>query len=300
MGFILKNLALFVGWMLVGGGLLWFGTSEGAKASHRFPKCVCLYFLSIAIFILATILITKALGSKPESLVFGGIMGFLIAQTFLAVSAKMILQGTWSDAIVGVVATILPTLLGFALLTIISFLNTPQVRTSIEMAEGEIRSLSSALEEYIADTGTYPRPHDASGALLESPSQTGSGIYYEGPSYLSWQLTTPIECLSVYPLDPFVEEFAKEDLPPFYGYGVRISAGTGKTLILSSIGPDGQSSAEELERMYLIDLEGDVNRVAGDGAFQSLIYSPTNGSWSGGDIVWIDTGRYHSWIRNHD
>lgn len=83
-------------------------------------------------------------------------------------------------AIIGILAAI----------AVPNFLNA-QMRAKIAKVESDMKSLSSSLEMYLLDNGSYPGDHD-----LDNYMNGENGLF---------KLTTPISYMSSLPSDPFVE-----------------------------------------------------------------------------------------------
>ncbi len=83
-------------------------------------------------------------------------------------------------AIIGILAAI----------AVPNFLNA-QVRAKIARVESDMKSISTALEMYMTDRGSYPGDHD-----LDRYMAGENGLF---------KLTTPISYISALPSDPFVE-----------------------------------------------------------------------------------------------
>lgn len=83
-------------------------------------------------------------------------------------------------AIIGILAAI----------AVPNFLNA-QMRAKIARVESDIKALSTALESYMVDRGSYPGDHD-----LDNYMNRECGLF---------KLTTPISYIATLPSDPFVD-----------------------------------------------------------------------------------------------
>lgn len=165
-------------------------------------------------------------------------------------------------------------------------------------AQDDMRRLSTDLFDFGQLTKAtegewrFPIPvdgegHPIAGSLPESISVTAatstpesSLLYYRGPSFVPDELTTLSPYCTI-PPDPFDEEEERR-----YGYGVGpLNLETGGVFILSCYGPDGVSQAEQLE--YLIV---EKRKPWNDREALNLIYNPTNGSKSSGDLIRVEPG----------
>lgn len=151
-----------------------------------------------------------------------------------------------------------------------------QIRAKVTKAEGEIRSLGTAIEAYQTDWGHYPLDGDDYESF--DPSRWAVRLVLN-------QVTTPVAYMTEVPLDPFHQEFVEfgggEQLlfpgpgPYVYSYntptsfagGQGLGANGGKPIAygLTSLGPSLT-----------------FDSVAAQGA---LRYSATNGTKSLGDII---------------
>jgi len=187
-------------------------------------------------------------------------------------------------AIIGILAAI----------AVPNFLNA-QVRAKVSRAQAEERELRTALEEFFIDNNSYPpltnldraisrlyqnNPGNIDSARIEIGTGTRARRIY---------LTTPVGYISSLPFDPFRGSGNEHT----YLYG---SNGT-SYYIVTSYGPDGMSgNAARIARMqgpmlvkdYTGARENDWDRAAyrdGQASLRELLYAPSNGTSSTGDIV---------------
>ena len=102
---------------------------------------------------------------------FGRMQGFTLIELLIVV------------AIIGILAAI----------AVPNFLNA-QTRAQIARVETDIKALSTALEMYRVDRGSYPGDHD-----LDNYFNNENGLF---------KLTTPISYMATLPRDPFVNRKA--------------------------------------------------------------------------------------------
>ncbi len=169
---------------------------------------------------------------------------------------------------------------------------------AIVRAPEDMWHLSTDLFDYVQLTetteeeGLFPLPvdgegHPIAGSLPESATKTvgtstpdSSLLFYRGPSFVP-DVLTALSPNHTIPFDPFDEV---EERP--YGYGVGpLNPEAGGVFILSCYGPDGISQAEQLE--YLIV---EKRKSWNDRQALNLLYSPTNGSSSSGDLIRVEPG----------
>ena len=153
-----------------------------------------------------------------------------------------------------------------------------QIRSKVSRETSDLRTVATALEAYATDNSAYP-PHGEilSNGTVNFPAVQGGLSTME---YLcDWPLTSPVAFLTSIPVDPFLEKKAGS-LQQRYGYvetrqmvSVMTSHGLG-------------SSAAKLEprygawRLYAAGPDGDRTD-----AKQGILYDPTNGTVSNGDLV---------------
>jgi len=146
--------------------------------------------------------------------------------------------------------TLIELLITVAVIAILAAIAVPnfleaQTRSKVARAKADMRTLKTALEAYAVDNNSYPL--NAGGIGL-----TGALL----------NLTQPIVYITSLPKDPFVQ-----DALYFYFAGGSIT----------NIG-------EEKYGRYVLASAG-PNRVIETSLSSTIVYDPTNGSVSAGDIV---------------
>jgi type II secretory pathway pseudopilin PulG len=187
----------------------------------------------------------------------------------------------------------------------------------ISQVRSDLRSVATAIEAYMIDFMTYPLcglaegpPRTApdgrvtpSGALtVHSHLPEGSGarrtITFGLVSPAPHTLTTPIAYLSAYPPDPFAD--TRGATFGYYTHGQphrtwrpsQPRYGISHSWILWSVGPDRDENAEDgsgdlgpcVETVFYRDIT-DSSPVRAQADMCDLIYNPTNGVHSDGDIA---------------
>lgn len=183
-------------------------------------------------------------------------------------------------AIIGILAAI----------AIPNFLNA-QVRSKVAATESNMRSLAMALMQYQIDWGMFPHSNGTHWDL-ETPLNP-EGIQ---------RITTPIAYLSSAPSNPFAEKaagtpqniFACQSPPicwlykPFNGQGHPVDTwAVSESFILISGGPDHLEDSFVMNLLYMTrpdPIDTDFIGSDGDGYDYVLVYSPTNGTVSYGDL----------------
>jgi len=153
-----------------------------------------------------------------------------------------------------------------------------QIRAKVTNAIGDLRTLDTALESYRIQFTKYP---DWTKNLV-------SGIDGQHPNQIRYyRLTTPIRFLKVIPDDPFATIMNRADMVQWgwaYDYidcqdGKDDTSCWGYLWRINSWGPDGVNGWGGLR---------DVGKPQGcPNGYPLFTYSPTNGTNSMGDIVWV-------------
>lgn len=185
--------------------------------------------------------------------------------------------------------TLIELLIVVAILAILAAVAVPnfleaQARSKISREKNDMRSIATALESYMVDHGSYP-PH---GEILNGNTDPSDPIFPAFNAglgtieFLSPLVTTPVAYLNVFPEDPFLVRRPTEMLRS-YGY---IQSEQMRDILLSKNIPFLTEQAGQLIdthgywRLYAAGPDGDK----GD-AKQSVVYDPTNGTFSNGDLV---------------
>lgn len=169
--------------------------------------------------------------------------------------------------------TLIELLVVVAIIAILSTIALPnfleaQTRSKVARVKNDLRTMATALETYAADNRCYP----PSGPLLD-------------PRFRRFKpLTTPIPYLSKIPLDPF------ESIDPngiahwrtgLYAYGAMPLENASRWIV-GSDGPDRQMDTVDMWAYTGYIKERFFSNVDG---FHTIIYDPTNGSVSRGDVL---------------
>lgn len=178
--------------------------------------------------------------------------------------------------VVGIIAIL-------AMIALPNFLEA-QTRAKVTRAKSDMRTVITGLELYRVDTNRYPNYHYISNSksavghshhMGGEVASLGSSPVFLGPH----PITSPVAYLSAFPRDVFGDkgptdpgeaadfwyvnwDYADEIIPDIFGE-LREKQGSWRLL---SLGPDRFGP--------------DSNQVTGE----QIVYNPTNGSVSGGDI----------------
>lgn len=176
-------------------------------------------------------------------------------------------------AIIGILAAI----------AIPNFLNA-QIRAKVATANAELRNMAVGLETYYIDNNRYPQPQ--TGNYLDVAGDPATGGYT--PNYL----TTPVSHQSTLPDDPFRQPPAGGvTLTNLNSFAYHYASNSLACWLMGSDGPDrvyggattNGDGIEETEYVTQCDAQAFYLHLGGGGT--SVIYDPTNGTTSPGDIV---------------
>jgi len=184
--------------------------------------------------------------------------------------------------------TLIELLIVVAIIAILALIAVPnfleaQVRAKVSRVENDLRTIAVAMEAYCVDWNDYPGPSDE-GILVPWNSSSDRGLI---------RLTTPVPYLTSIPLDPFGRErgdFGSSGGTTGYGRLTYEMASSGcsphspKGWAVYSSGPDR------------IDDTEDVCRYPYD-TLQTIVYDPTNGTISRGDIHRFGPQKFEHKIR---
>ena len=141
-----------------------------------------------------------------------------------------------------------------------NFLNA-QTRAKVARAKADLHTLADALEIYCTDNSAYPQ------AALILPKRRLR------------PLTTPVSYLTALPHDPFPSRVLF--LKGTYRYGA-MDLDVASRWVLASVGPDLRPSMDPIEFYPGYQPGLFQGRVPG---FDYMIYDPTNGAISQGDVI---------------
>ena len=176
--------------------------------------------------------------------------------------------------------TLIELLIVIAIIAVLALIAVPnfleaQTRARVARMKSELRTLAQAVEAYRADGGDYPPHRDAAGGEIAYPDR-----------YVP--LTTPIAYLTAIP-EPDVfhtrpalgqggslEWVSWTNFANFPQTHPLASVRDTHRYLLRSRGPDGVNESNDIRNAWL---------TLGLAAAPSMIYDPTNGTLSRGDLV---------------
>jgi prepilin-type N-terminal cleavage/methylation domain-containing protein len=213
--------------------------------------------------------------------------------------------------------TLIELLIVVAIIAILAVIAVPnfleaQTRAKVSRVRADMRNMATAMEAYVIDNNRYPIPSDNYGNFMTNPLTATLVSPFE--TRVPVLLTTPISYMSDRPEDPFAKvRFGESRLyhcitrqyvdirhnnAPAYNWALIYTRFfreiTGRPApqpieyFFVSWGPDKVHDAN------VPDVVAPVGpHVHGKGA----VYDPTNGTISGGDIIYFGPGYGFAWQR---
>ena len=183
-------------------------------------------------------------------------------------SAPMLRFPTQRDGRAVAGFTLIELLVVVAIISILAAIALPnfleaEIRAKVSRVKSDLRTIATGLEMYAVDNNSYPPVP----VLI-------------GPRYRTLcPLTTPIAYLSSIPRDPFNSRDPKgvaDFQTGVYAYGAAPRQGPCRW-ILGSDGPDKKMNIDPVEFVFYPGYGRIADRL--------ILYDPTNGSVSAGDVV---------------
>lgn len=180
--------------------------------------------------------------------------------------------------------TILDLMTSVALLGVIGSIGTvayteAEVRTNAAVARNDLRVIAVAMESYQIDHAMYP-PNVTNFMGLLTPIRYLNGFFPPDPF-------TSSSGYFIFNLSPWDEVAVEAVSEAFPGQPSRQSGLFRHSYVMLSTGPDGRFSFETLDGdeddpLVYADLIGWLRAIETPG--NGMVYDPTNGTLSGGDI----------------
>ncbi|GIX45186.1 MAG: prepilin-type N-terminal cleavage/methylation domain-containing protein [Candidatus Hydrogenedentota bacterium] len=183
--------------------------------------------------------------------------------------------------------TLIELLIVVAIIAILAAIAVPnfleaQTRSKVARCKADMRSLTTAIESYAVDNNTYPlygqiKPD---GTVYEPAINRG---LYDPNEFPHYHLTTPIAYITSRPNDPFADKIIGPE--PFIRYinYINMQYHLFSPNLAGSPPADAQQLFEKTGAWRLIGCGPDGDR--GADAKLNVIYDPTNGTVSNGDVV---------------
>ena len=158
-----------------------------------------------------------------------------------------------------------------------------QVRAKVSRTQSDMRSITTGLESYMIDNNTYPIYGRIASSTLDVEYPGVLNDMYEPQEFVSRDLTTPVAYITSIPQDPFATQYS-EPLPFMREYNYL-----NLTQHINNMGATPPAFAALLKprwgewRMVACGPDGD--RGVDIKTSLGIVYDPTNGTVSNGDIV---------------
>jgi prepilin-type N-terminal cleavage/methylation domain-containing protein len=195
--------------------------------------------------------------------------------------------------------TLIELLIVVAIIAILAAIAVPnfleaQTRAKVSRVKSDMRSLATALESYAVDNRSYPPPieYEPLGGGNWKIDE-GETIPYEG--FMSYRLTTPVAYISSLPIDVF-EENDENDHPKNVSFhyseqktNERLTPPQPDFLkqLAEQLGIPGGSAIRWMMFSHGPDL---VHQDGTPEHGNPVLYDPTNGTVSRGDIYYFGPG----------
>ncbi|CAN5288226.1 hypothetical protein BH09SUM1_BH09SUM1_30680 [soil metagenome] len=191
--------------------------------------------------------------------------------------------------------TLIELLIVVAIIAILAAIAVPnfleaQVRAKVTRVASDFRNTATALEAYRIDNNDYPLYAiivTPGSALIEDPARTYGGSAFEHFSRFPGPcITTPVAYMTTIPPDPFAGKFAgpRPNVEDYSYKNCRQNFRVwGTAPVEVWMGPGGSKLLADWGEWRLSSGGPDLTHI--DDIKANIVYDPTNGTISRGDIV---------------
>lgn len=193
--------------------------------------------------------------------------------------------------------TLIELLIVVAIIAILAAIAVPnfleaQTRAKVSRVTTDMRTLATAMETYRLDNNGYPEYAviiTPPGTAIQDPATVHGQDYFEHLSRVpGLSITTPIAYISTIPSDIFAVNNFSGPTPQVWDYSYKNSRQnsrifTGDRSSEPWLGPNGEKLLQDWGEWRLSSGGPDGTRI--DDIKRNLIYDPSNGTISKGDIV---------------
>lgn len=193
--------------------------------------------------------------------------------------------------------TLIELLIVVAIIAILAAIAVPnfleaQTRAKVSRVTSDMRSLATAMETYRLDNSGYPEYAvvvTPPGTTVQDPATAHGMDYFEHFSRVpGLSITTPIAYMSAIPPDTFAVGRFTGPQPQIWDYSYKNSRQnsrifTGDRSSEPWLGPNGEKLLQDWGEWRISSGGPDGTRI--DDIKRNIIYNPTNGTLSQGDIV---------------
>lgn len=193
--------------------------------------------------------------------------------------------------------TLIELLIVVAIIAILAAIAVPnfleaQTRSKISRAKADLRSMAIAVESYQVDNNVYPIPANEMGVTLVPPADysTINTAFYL--TRLPATLTTPVAYITSLLLDPFQTQLPTQGEKLFlystYRYARDKDGGSATRFVNFMYDLYGQY--DTAVAYFLLSIGPDLIQNDPTAPGGAVLYDPTNGTVSKGDIPYLGPG----------
>lgn len=285
---VLILLLIYLGWIAVGGGIIYLLSRYLGSRPVSLGKALAVQTLLSPLLILFLYGYGRLEGNDdpwPEEQAIDAAC-MIGAATLQFIGLFLTLRTSALFTLIAWIVYMLPVLI--FLEVAMPEVHGNSIRPRITKTNGELRAAMESLYDRYYVKEELPLPENLEGTPLSALVDSATGeqqLYYEGAGFIPREIRY-LENGTTIGTDPFSDRLP--EMEP-YRYGLGIYDATDAVFVLSSRGPDRESRAEEFEDRVLREMDGVLPSRS---ALDDLTYSPTNGTRSPGDIHRVGGQRF--------